>query len=220
VLVTPPTRVLIAEDHELFRRGLVDLLSTEGFDVVAVASTADEAVSLAIEYTPDVLLIDTELENGAGLEVCRTVRQAAADVRIVALTSSGDRGQVLNTLRAGADGYLTKDHSPEGLTRALRGLAKGEAPISRQFATYLVDEVRRGDRRRELAAMVPAREHLTPRQLQILNLLAEGFSTSAIAAELYLSVETVRWHVKAILRKLQVKSRAEAIACLEELRAT
>ena len=218
--MTDATRVLIAEDHELFRRGLVDLLSTEGFDVVGVASTAEEAVSLAAELEPDVLLIDTDLDGGAGLEATRAVRQAAPDVRIVALTTSRERGQVLTTLRAGADGYLTKDHSPEGLTRALRGLARGEAPISRQFATYLVDEVRRGDRRRELAAMVPAREHLTPRQLQILNLLAEGCSTSAIAQELFLSVETVRWHVKAILRKLQVKSRAEAIACLEELRAT
>ena len=126
---------------------------------------------------------------------------------------------MLRSLRAGADGYLTKDQSPPGLARALHGLLRGEAPISRLLTMHLVDEVRRGDRRRELAAMVPDRDHLTPRQLEILNLLASGSTTAGIATELFLSVETVRWHVKSILRKLGVRSRADAVACLEELHA-
>ena len=112
--MTDAVRVLIAEDHELFRRGLVDLLSSEGFEVVGVASTADDVLALAIELEPDVLLIDTDLEGGAGLEATRAVRQASPDVRIVALTTSRERGQVLTTLRAGADGYLTKDQLARG----------------------------------------------------------------------------------------------------------
>ena len=213
-------RVLVAEDHELFRRGLNDLLASEGFEVVGSTPSADEAIRLAGELRPDVVLMDINLSGGCGVEATREITTRNPTTRVVMLTVSTDRNDVLRTLRAGADGYLTKDGTPEGLARALRGLIRGEAPISRQLATYLVDEVRRGDRRRELAAMVPDREHLTPRQLEILNLLAQGSTTAGIASELFLSVETVRWHVKAILRKLGVRSRAEAVACLEELRAS
>ena len=213
-------RVLIVEDHELFRRGLVDLLTTEGFEVVATTPNAGDAVALAQELRPDVVLMDTDPGDASSIDATRAIRALDGSVRVVALTAANGRNDVLGMLRAGADGYLTKDQSPEGLARALRGLDRGEAPIPRKMAAYLVDEVRRADRRRELAAMVPDREHLTPRQLEILNLLAEGSTTSAIAAELYLSVETVRWHVKAILRKLGVKTRAEAVACLQELRAS
>jgi two-component system response regulator DevR len=136
------------------------------------------------------------------------------------LTASNAREDVLGALRAGATGYLTKEGTPDGLIRALRGVRRGEAPINRTLAAYLVEEVRLETRRRELLAKVPDREHLTPRQLEVLRLLAAGSSTERIASELYLSVETVRWHVKSILRKLRVSSRAEAIACLEELRAS
>jgi DNA-binding NarL/FixJ family response regulator len=213
-------RVLIVEDHELFRRGLVDLLTTEGFEVVATTAAAADAVALAQELRPDVVLMDTDPGDESSIDATRAIAALDGSIRVVALTAANSRRDVLGMVRAGADGYLTKDQSPEGLARALRGLDRGEAPIPRILAAYLVDEVRRADRRRELAAMVPDREHLTPRQLEILNLLAEGSTTSSIASELFLSVETVRWHVKAILRKLGVKTRAEAVACLQELRAS
>jgi two-component system nitrate/nitrite response regulator NarL len=213
-------RVLIVEDHELFRRGLVDLLTTEGFEVVATTAAAADAVALAQELRPDVVLMDTDPGDESSIDATRAIAALDGSIRVVALTAANSRRDVLGMVRAGADGYLTKDQSPEGLARALRGLDRGEAPIPRMLAAYLVDEVRRADRRRELAAMVPDREHLTPRQLEILNLLAEGSTTSSIASELFLSVETVRWHVKAILRKLGVKTRAEAVACLQELRAS
>ena len=136
------------------------------------------------------------------------------------LSSSSDRDSFLRSLRAGAAGFLSKDQSPCRASSArCTGSLRGEAPISRLLTMHLVDEVRREDRRREIAALVPDRDHLTPRQLEILRMLAGGATTVGIATELYLSVETVRWHIKSILRKLGVRSRADAIACLEELQA-
>ncbi len=216
----PATRVLIAEDHELFRRGLTELLEAEGFQVVGTAARAEEAIALARACSPDVVLLDLQLGESGGPDTIRRVVEAAPTARVVVLTASNAREDVLGALRAGATGYLTKEGTPDGLIRALRGVRRGEAPINRTLAAYLVEEVRLETRRRELLAKVPDREHLTPRQLEVLRLLAAGSSTERIASELYLSVETVRWHVKSILRKLRVSSRAEAIACLEELRAS
>ena len=128
---------------------------------------------------------------------------------------------MLAAVRAGADGYLTKDAAARGPRPArCAALDRGEAPSRARSPRTWSTRCARGDRRRELAGAGPDREHLTPRQLEILQLLAAGSTTGEIARELYLSVETVRWHVKAILRKLGVQTRAEAIACLLELGAT
>ena len=154
-------RVLIADDHRLFAEALEAILAGERrIDVVGRARNGAEALELALELEPDVVLMDIALGQGSGIEATRTITQVYPNVRVVVLTGTDDRDDVLRVVRAGAHGYLTKDQSPEGLARALRGLAHGEAPISRRLASYLMDEVRRGDRRRQLAAMVPDREHL------------------------------------------------------------
>ena len=214
-----PIRVLVAEDSDLYRRGLVAVLSDRGFDVVAVVAHVSELLVTVERYRPQVILLDLELADGDSVPAIPAILEIDSEVKIVALAAETDRESVLRSLRAGAAGYLGKDQSPEGLDRSLRGVVRGEAPLSRSLASYLVEEVRREDRRRELAALVPDRDHLTPRQLEILKMLASGSTTAGIANELFLSVETVRWHIKSILRKLGVNSRAEAIACLEELQA-
>jgi two-component system nitrate/nitrite response regulator NarL len=135
------------------------------------------------------------------------------------LTVSHDSNEMLAAIRAGADGFLTKEQAPERLVRALEGVFVGEAAISRQMTGYLVRDLRDGDRRVTLASHFPHRERLTPRQLEILQLIAAGETTSEIAHRLFLSPETVRWHVKAILRKLKARTRAEAAAALREVMA-
>ena len=211
--------ILVCEDSDLYRRGLIAVLADRSFDVIGTALTGDDAVLLAREHAPDIVLLDVELADGDAIPVIPRIHEVSPSSRIVVLSPAPDRETVLRSLRAGAAGLLGKDQSPEGLERALRGLDRGEAPLPRVLASFLVDEVRREDRRRELAALVPDRDHLTPRQLEILRMLAGGASTVGVATELYLSVETVRWHIKSILRKLGVNSRADAIACLEELQA-
>jgi two-component system nitrate/nitrite response regulator NarL len=133
------------------------------------------------------------------------------------LTVSHDPNEMLAAVRAGADGFLCKDQAPERLVRALSGVFDGEAALSRAMAGHLVRDVRDGQRRIALASRFPHRERLTPRQLEILQLIAAGNSTSEIASQLCLSPETVRWHVKSILRKLRAKNRAEAAAALREI---
>jgi DNA-binding NarL/FixJ family response regulator len=133
------------------------------------------------------------------------------------LTVSHDANEMLAAVRAGADGFLNKDQAPERLVRALIGVFEGEAALSRAMAGHLVRDVRDGQRRIALASRFPHRERLTPRQLEILQLIAAGNSTADMAEQLCLSPETVRWHVKSILRKLRAKNRAEAAATLREI---
>ncbi len=211
--------ILVCEDSDLYRRGLIAVLDDRSFDVVGTALTTEDSVRLSEEHLPDVVLLDVELADGDSITSIARIHAVSSESKVVVLSPAPDREIVLRALRAGASGLLGKDQSPEGLERALRALFRGEAPLPRQLATVLVDEVRREDRRRELAALVPDRDHLTPRQLEILKMLAGGASTVGVATELFLSVETVRWHIKSILRKLGVNSRADAIACLEELQA-
>ena len=186
--------ILVAEDNDLYRRGLVSVLADRAFAVLGSASLGTDAVRMTAELQPDVVLLDLVLADGDSIPRIAEMIEAHPGVKVVVLSSSSDRDSFLRSLRAGAAGFLSKDQSPAGLER-------------------------REDRRREIAALVPDRDHLTPRQLEILRMLAGGATTVGIATELYLSVETVRWHIKSILRKLGVRSRADAIACLEELQA-
>jgi DNA-binding NarL/FixJ family response regulator len=211
--------ILVAEDNDLYRRGLVSVLADRGFAVLGSTAIGADAVRMTSDLLPDVVLLDLVLADGDSIPRIAEILEAHPGAKVVVLSSSSDRDSFLRSLRAGAAGFLSKDQSPPGLERALHGLLRGEAPISRVLTMHLVDEVRREDRRREIAALVPDRDHLTPRQLEILRMLAGGATTVGIATELYLSVETVRWHIKSILRKLGVRSRADAIACLEELQA-
>jgi DNA-binding NarL/FixJ family response regulator len=204
------------EDHPIYRRGLVALLEADGIGVVGVADRVDEAIRVLEATRPDVVLVDLFLTDGLGVDLVRHVAEAG-EVRSIVLTVSHDADEMLAAVRAGADGFLTKDQAPERLGRAIRGVLDGEAALSRRMTGHLLRDVRNGQRRVALASRFPHRERLTPRQLEILQLIATGRTTAQIAEELFLSPETVRWHVKLILRKLNAKNRAEAAATLREI---
>ena len=211
---------MVVEDHPLFRRGLIDFLESVGMRVVGTASTVRGAVEAVVSHRPDIVLMDFELEDGSGIDAIGRVLAAVGDkVKVVMLSESRDPADMLAAVHAGAVGYLTKDQRPDRLAEAIAGVVRGEAALSRTMAAHLVDDVHRGERR-----LTPAngsngrpKDPLTPRQLEILRLIAVGQTTGEIAGELYLSPETVRWHVKAILRKLNARTRAEAAAALREM---
>jgi DNA-binding NarL/FixJ family response regulator len=210
-------RIVVVEDHPVYRRGLISLLESAGLSVVGTASSIQGAIEAVLAERPDVVLMDLLLEDGSGIEGVARVRAVAADTtRVVMLSESLDPADMLAAVRAGADGYLTKDQRPDRLAHAIAGAVRGEAAMSRTMAAHLIEDVRASDRAG--AGAVPAlRERLTPRQLEILRLIAAGRTTGGIAAELFLSPETVRWHVKAILRKLNARTRAEAAATLRHV---
>jgi DNA-binding NarL/FixJ family response regulator len=210
-------RVVVVDDHPIYRRGLVGVLEAGGLAVVGVAEGVEEAMAVVEATMPDAVLADLYLSDGSGIALVRRVVARHPDIRIVVLTVSHDANEMLAAVRAGADGFLNKDQAPERLVRALTGVFEGEAALSRAMAGHLVRDVRDGQRRIALASRFPHRERLTPRQLEILQLIAAGNSTADMAEQLCLSPETVRWHVKSILRKLRAKNRAEAAATLREI---
>ena len=210
-------RVVVVDDHPIYRRGLVSLLESGGVAVVGIAEGVEEAIGVIDSTRPDAVLTDLYLSDGSGIALVRRVVALDAGIRIVVLTVSHDTDEMLASVRAGADGFLTKEQAPERLVRALEGVLDGEAALSRRMAGHLVRDVRDGQRRIALASRFPHRERLTRRQLEILQLIAEGNSTADMAEQLCLSPETVRWHVKSILRKLHAKNRAEAAATLREI---
>jgi DNA-binding NarL/FixJ family response regulator len=213
-------RIVVVEDQPLFRRGLIDLLGAEGFRVDGSAGTVREAMEVVAARMPDIVLMDLQLADGSGIDATRRLFELHGErVRVVMLSESRDPADMIAAVRAGAVGYLTKDQAPERLAEALRGVLRGEAALSRRMAAHLIADVRDTQRRMVLATTLPHRERLTPRQLEILQLIAAGETTTEIARRLFLSPETVRWHVKAILRKLKARTRAEAAAALREVMA-
>jgi DNA-binding NarL/FixJ family response regulator len=210
-----PLRIVVADPHPLFRRGAMSVLEGSGMKVVATAEGVAEAIDAAVALRPDVVLMGVELRDGSGITATRRLLDALGeDTKVVLVAQSTDLDLVKAGVRAGAVGYLTKDQAPERMAATVKGVANGEAAFSRRLVAQLLSEVRAGSGRVALVAPGGQRERLTPRQLEILRLIAAGHTTAQIAAELYLSPETVRWHVKAILRKLNARTRAEAAASL------
>jgi NarL family two-component system response regulator LiaR len=208
--------VVLADDDPLVRTVLRQTLQAGGLAVIGEATTGREAIELATHYRPDVLLIDLVMPEGGALEVAGAVRAASPKTAIVVLTGHPDEEAAVDVLRAGASGFLTKDLAMETLPRALRAAAAGEPAVSRKLVTTLVDRLRsmpQGE-----AGLRPVKSPLTPREWEVLDLLATGATMEDVATELVLSMETVRSHVKNILRKTGAHSRAEAIAKADELR--
>ena len=200
-----PLHILLVEDHDVMRRALHTILPDDGFRMVGEAGSVGVARALAPRTDYDVALVDLGLPDGDGIELVAELHALRPDAPVVVFTASEEPETVLRALRAGAVGYLTKDMPATSLGPVLRGVLRGEAALSRRFTALLVQEVQR-------QAPAPAAEGLTPREREVLDLLAEGRQTRDIARELAVSGETVRSHVRAILRKLDVRTRAAAVA--------
>jgi DNA-binding NarL/FixJ family response regulator len=202
-------RLLLADDHTMLREGLRRSLEGEGFDVVGEASDGDEAARMAEELHPDVILMDVSMPVLDGVEATRLVRERTPDVQVVMLTMHADQDVIVRAVRAGAAGYLVKDCTTEEVARTVRMAANGETALSPELANSMLDEVRR-----ELAdPAAPTEEEsiISKREVEVLQLIAEGASTTEVAAQLFISVKTVKNHLASIYQKLDSRDRTQAV---------
>ncbi len=211
-------RIVIIDDHTLFREGLQSLLSRHGIEVVASISDGREGIRQVRELKPDIVLLDVRMPGMSGLEVLKQLQQIRRESPVVMLTTSGDERDLVEALRSGAKGYLLKDMEPDDVVAALREIVRGETVVAPNLAQVLA-KVDKGEY--PLEAEPSPLDNLTPRENQILSLLAEGQSNKVIARNLGISDGTVKLHVKSILRKLDIHSRVEAavIAVKQRVRA-
>ena len=200
-------RILVADDHALFRRGLHMVLDQEpDIDLVGEAADGTEAVAMAVELIPDIVLMDVKMPRQTGIEACRAIKEAAPSVKIVMLTNSDEDADLYEAVKAGAAGYLLKEISIDELGAAIRSVHGGQSLITPSMATKLMAEFA-AMARRGTEARLPK---LTPRELDVMRAIARGMSNREIARVLFISENTVRSHVQNILDKLQLNSRMEA----------
>lgn len=202
-------RVVLADDHTLFRAGIASLLRAWGMEVVGQASDGVEALELARTLLPDLLLMDIGMPGCDGLEATRLIKEELPDLKVVVVTVSDADADLFEAIKAGADGYLLKDMSEEDLSRTLAGIAADETPLSGRLASRVLEEFAR------LAHDAPgkgAQGELTKREVEVLELVATGATNREIGAALYISENTVDFHVKNILHKLHLRNRAQAAA--------
>jgi len=201
-------RILLIDDHALFRVGLESLLDRHGIQVVAAVGDGVEGVRQAKELDPDVILLDLRMPDVNGLQVLRRIHEEGIARPVVMLTTSAEESDLIESLRNGARGYLLKDMEPDELVTALHNVIKGETVVAKELTGVLARVIQGADKQPEEAAA--SFEELTPREREILCLVAEGQSNKVVARNLGISDGTVKLHVKAILRKLGVHSRVEA----------
>jgi DNA-binding NarL/FixJ family response regulator len=205
----PRIRVLLVDDHQLLTQALSRLLALEhDIDVMGVAGTVADAKRVARDQV-DVVLMDYKLPDGTGADATRAIKQRWPSAKVIMLTAITDDETVLDSIQAGADGYLTKDRAGEDVVEAVRAAHAGEMLLPRAVVFEIAQRValarRRGTDRRTI-------EQLTPRELEVLRALAEGLSSKEICDRLYIAPNTLRTHVQNIMSKLRVHSKLEAVA--------
>jgi two-component system NarL family response regulator len=204
-------RVVICDDHALFRRGLAMVLSEEdGIAVVGEAEDGEAAVAAAEELAPDVILMDVRMPKLSGIEATKAIAERAPATRIVMLTVSDEEEDLYEAVKAGAAGYLLKEISIEEVAGAVRSVVGGESLITPSMASKLLTEFSNLSKRADAKQGVPT-PRLTGRELEVLRHVAQGMSNKEIASELYISENTVKNHVRNILEKLHLHSRMEAV---------
>jgi DNA-binding NarL/FixJ family response regulator len=201
-------RVLLVDDHDLFRSGLVNLLSEHGLHVVGEAENGDVALRLVRELAPDVVIMDLNMPGPSGVDVIRQMTSIAPLTRVVVLTISADDSDVINAVMGGACGYLLKDSSVDQLIAGIRSAAAGESLISPQIAAKMLQILRA--QRSSVDAAETIRAELSEREIEVLKLIANGHDNAEIARALFISPKTVKNHISNILMKLQMENRIQA----------
>jgi two-component system, NarL family, response regulator DegU len=200
-------RVLLADDHRMLREGLRRSLVDEGFEVVGEADNGKEAVELVAQLAPDVVLMDVSMPEMDGVEATRQIRSSDSPSRVLMLTMHADKDVLADAIRAGATGYLVKDCSTEEVAEAIRLAAGGETDLSPLLAASMLDEVRR----LEAPSAEDEAHVITKREEEVLQRIADGCSTSEVAAQLYISQKTVKNHLASIYQKLDARDRTQAV---------
>jgi DNA-binding NarL/FixJ family response regulator len=204
-------RVLLVDDHALFRRGLQATLELEpGIVVVGECGDGAEALERASELVPDVVLMDVRMPRHDGIEACSAIKQAVPSAKIVMLTMSDDEADLYEAIKAGATGYLLKDLAAEEVASSIRAVQAGQSLISPTLASKLLTEFAAIVKRTDGPQAVPG-PRLTAREMEVLRLVARGMNNRDIARDLFISENTVKNHVRNILEKLQLHSRMEAV---------
>lgn len=206
----PALRVMIADDHDLFRESLARLLSSSGVDVVGTAGTCAQALSLVRSTRPDVILVDLGMPDAHGLDACRAVLAEFPDTRVIVLTGATGDDELVAAIEAGVHGYLPKSTPPARFVEYLERARGGEMVIPAEFAARAVRLARA---RQHAGRTADDTDPLTRREREIVSLIASGVtSTQDLAARLFVSTNTVKFHVRNILGKLELHSRAELVA--------
>ncbi|MCI7719131.1 response regulator [[Pasteurella] aerogenes] len=194
-------KVIIIDDHPLMRRGIRQLLELQSaFDVVGDAGSGTEGIDLALQTSPDLVILDLNMKGLSGLDTLKALRAEGVDARIVILTVSDAKNDIFTLVDAGADGYLLKDSEPDTLLLQLQRIAQGEVILSDSIKDLLLEKRPAED----------PMKLLTDREMDVLRLIATGLSNKQIAAQLFISEETVKVHIRNLLRKLNVHSRVAA----------
>lgn len=201
---TRPLRVMIVEDHALVRAAIKRTLTVPEIEVVAESASAEHALQIVMDHRPDVILVDIDLPGMNGVQLVRELAPRLPNSKIVMLTGSGDREDLVSAIRSGAAGYLTKDLPPDGLVRAILGVRDGDLPMPRRMAAELVQELLGNP------ASGRTESGLSSREMEVLKLVTDGLTDREIGAALGISPRTVGRHVGSVLDKLGARNRAEA----------
>ncbi|MEO8290437.1 MAG: response regulator transcription factor [Gaiellaceae bacterium] len=201
-------RVLVVDDHDLFRTGLKNLLEEQGVNIVGEAGNGETAIRLAADLAPDVIIMDLNMPGLGGVETTRRLSGLAPLSRVVVLTISADDDDVMGAVMAGACGYLLKDSSIQDLIAGIHAAADGESLISPQIAAKVLQRLRSQSTNENAAETI--RAELSDRELEVLKLIASGMDNGQIARELFISPKTVKNHISNILMKLQIDNRIQA----------
>ncbi|MBI4340560.1 MAG: response regulator transcription factor [Chloroflexi bacterium] len=207
--MTKGTRVLIVDDHDLFRDGIASLLQSRGYEVVGEASNGLEAVEKTRQLRPDIILMDIRMPDMGGLEATRIIKAEIPDMKVVILTVSDDEEDLFEAIKSGAQGYLLKKLKSEVFFDLIAGVTQGEAPISPPMAAKMLEEFSRSSQAKAIADL---KQGLTDREEQVLHLIAQGRTNKEIASQLVISESTVKYHLRNILDKLHLENRAQVMA--------
>jgi DNA-binding NarL/FixJ family response regulator len=200
-------RVIVADDHSLFRDGITSLLEAAGYDVVEQVGNGELAIEAIRKLTPDLVLLDITMPIKDGIETLQIIKKEFPKVKVVMLTVSDEDDDLFAAIQSGADGYLLKDLKSDEFLEMLKGLESGEAAISRRMTSRLISGFQELSRQTDRSKSL-----LTERELELLNLMADGLSNKVIASKLFISENTVKYHIRNILQKFGVQNRTEAVA--------